>query len=52
MTEARDRLDGESMVSRYTYDDAERRAELRWLPPIAVRLEDAAGLPTTIRPVS
>jgi len=28
MTEARDRLDGESMVSRYTYDDAEGTIEV------------------------
>lgn len=31
---------------------AERRAELRWLPPIAVRMDDPDALPATIRPVS
>lgn len=31
---------------------AERRAELRWLPPIAVRMDDLDALPATIRPVS
>ncbi|MEK8034229.1 hypothetical protein AACH06_25665 [Ideonella sp. DXS29W] len=29
----------------------ERRAELRWLPPIAVNLADAGDLPATVRPV-
>lgn len=30
---------------------AERRAELRWMPPIAVNLEDVADLPATVRTV-
>lgn len=30
---------------------AERRAELRWMPPIAVKLDDVAALPATIRKV-
>ena len=30
---------------------SERQADLRWMPPIAVNLEDAADLPATIRKV-
>jgi hypothetical protein len=30
---------------------SERRAELRWMPPIAVAIEDADELPAVIRPV-
>lgn len=30
---------------------AERRFDLRWMPPIAVNLPDVDGLPSTVRPV-
>ena len=29
----------------------QRRAELRWMPPIAVNVDDAADLPAVVRPV-
>ena len=44
-------LSGPRLRDGHPVPSAQRQAELRWMPPIAVNLEDAADLPATIRKV-
>lgn len=44
-------LSGPTLREGQPVPASERQAELRWMPPIAVNLDDAADLPATIRKV-